>query len=198
MRAMSRSARASRASFRRPVVVLTCAVAVPWLALAPAAMGGTATASLPIASATLQQCATATIPQTERAATFAGEMTSISGTARMEIRIDLQERAPGEPQYHIVSAPGLGVWHSSAAGVKIFTHIQQVTNLSAPAFYRGLAHFRWLSTKGHLLKSEELRTARCEQPAPPPSSTGTSVPSPIVSSSTTTSSSEDAVSPAST
>jgi len=200
MRTMSSGVRVSCAAFRRPVVALTCAVAVPWLVLAPAAMGGTATAtssaaagvsvSEPFAAsaasaasgpsgasgatATLEQCATATIPQTERSATFAGEMTAIAGTARMEIRIDLQERALGELQYRTVSAPGLGVWHSSTAGVKVFTHIQQVTNLSAPAFYRGALRFRWVSASGHLLKSEELHTTRCEQPAPP-STTGTTV-----------------------
>jgi hypothetical protein len=180
------SARAACIGHRRPIVALACAVAVPWLALAPAAMGGTATvpatalapstatvSATPIASATLEQCATATVPQTERSATFAGEMTAVAGTARMEIRIDLEERALGELAYRTVSAPGLGVWHSSAAGVKVFGHIQQVTDLSAPAFYRAAVRFRWLNAKGHLLKSEELRTARCEQPATPAPSSGT-------------------------
>ena len=135
----------------------------------------TATVSAtPIASATLEQCATATIPQTERSATFAGEMTAVAGTARMEMRIDLEERALGELAFRTVSAPGLGVWHSSTAGVKVFAHIQQVTNLSAPAFYRAAVRFRWLNAKGRVLKSEELRTARCEQPATPaPSSAST-------------------------
>lgn len=168
------------------------------LALSPAAVGDTATASTTSAatqlvglgattgqgeqptlatgkasaSATLSQCATATVPQTERAATFAGEMSAIPGTARMEIRIDLEERAPGELLYRTVSAPGLGLWHSSAAGVKIFTHIQQVTNLSAPALYRGVLRFRWLSAKGRLLKAAALRTAVCEQPATPSEAAG--------------------------
>ncbi len=193
----------------RPFAALACAVAVPWLALAPAAVGDTATApsTAPVASsaltapaastsatasasaaastqttstsqasstpltaavpaaATLEQCATATIPQTERSATFAGEMIVIPGAVRMEMRIDLQERAGGEALFHAVSAPALGVWHSSAAGVKVFAHVQQVTNLSAPAIYRGTLRFRWIGAGGRVLKSEELRTARCEQPA---------------------------------
>ncbi len=182
MKRMPRRGRASRVRSGRPIVgarslapacplaVLVCAVAVPWLVLAPAAMGGTATASsTQLASATLEQCATATIPQTERSATFAGEMTAIPGTVRMEMRVDLQERGLEEQLYRTVSAPGLGVWHSSAPGVKAFTHIQQVTNLSAPAFYRGVVRFRWLGARGRPLKAEELRTARCEQPAAPPS-----------------------------
>jgi hypothetical protein len=192
------SARAARVAYRRPIAALACAVAVPWLALAPAAMGGTATvpatatapstapaSATPIASATLEQCATATIPQTERSATFAGEMTAVAGTVRMQIRIDLQERALGELGYRTVSAPGLGVWHSSTAGVKVFAHIQQVTNLSAPAFYRAAVRFRWLNARGHLLKAEELRTARCEQPATPAPSTGSTPTSTTPASATT-------------
>jgi hypothetical protein len=208
MRTTYSSRRAASAALTRPVVALACAVAVPWLTLAPAAVGDTATAPSAAQSATgaqaavalgspaaastttyststslsasvpaaalLDQCATATVPQTERAVTFAGEMIAIPGTVRMQIRIDLQERTLGELPYRTVSAPGLGVWHSSAAGVKLFAHIQQVTNLSAPALYRGALRFRWMGTDGHLLRSEELRTARCEQPAPSPTTAGTS------------------------
>jgi hypothetical protein len=127
------------------------------------------TAPKPIASATLTQCATATTPQTERSATFAGEMTAIAGTARMQMRVELQERIPGEVQYRTVANPALGVWHGSTAGVKVFTHIQQVSNLSAPAVYRGVVHFRWVNAKGRTIKSEGLSTALCEQPAAPSS-----------------------------
>jgi hypothetical protein len=165
------------------------------LALAPAAVGDTASSSSPApqapvassttgggttgagqtpespltgahpASATLEQCATATAPQTERAATFAGEMIAVPGTTRMQIRIDIEERSFTEGNYRIVRAPELASWHSSNAGVKTFTHIQQVTNLSAPAFYRALVSFRWLDAQGHAIKTELLHTAGCEQPA---------------------------------
>ena len=117
-------------------------------------------------------------------------MTAIPGTARMEIRIDLEERGPEELLYHVVSATGLGVWHGSGTGVKIFAHIQQVTNLSAPALYRGALRFRWLNDKNRPIKSEELHTARCEQPAPSQTSTaptGTTPTTTSTSSSGTTS-----------
>lgn len=192
MPAMPANARARRAILTRAIVALALAATVPWLALSPAAMGGTVVAASssdvsqsvagaatgvdgqsappsakPVASATLTQCATATIPQTERSATFAGEMTAIPGSAHMQMRIELEERIPGETQYRMVTAPALGVWHGSTPGVKVFTHIQQVTDLSAPAFYRGVVRFRWANAKGRTIKDEELRTARCEQPAPP-------------------------------
>jgi hypothetical protein len=121
------------------------------------------------AAATLEQCATAVAPQTERSATFAGEMAATASTVRMEMRIELEELDAGTARYHTVSAPGLGVWQRSLIGVKSFTHIQQVTNLSVPATYRAAIHFRWLGVRGRLIKSAELRTSTCEQPAEAPS-----------------------------
>jgi hypothetical protein len=201
MNVMPSSERGAHMRLRRALAVLACAAAVALLVLSPTAVGdttpvstaGSATQLVALggagatsgqstqptlatgkasASASLAECATATIPQTERAATFAGEMSAIPGSARMEIRIDLEERVPGELLYRTISAPGLGLWHISVAGVKVFTHIQQVTNLSAPAFYRGVVRFRWLSAKGRLLKTVALRTAVCEQPAPPAEASG--------------------------
>ena len=185
---------------KRPVVglVLVLAAAVACLALSSPALGATAAGASsvavaqgvapgpgagavdgesgtptakPIASATLTQCATATMPQTERSATFAGEMTAIPGTTHMQIRVEVEEQIPGELAFRTVNNPALGVWHGSSPGVKVFTRIQQVTNLSAPALYRGVVHFRWLGAKGRTIKAEQLFTTRCEQPAPP-SSTG--------------------------
>ncbi len=161
MNTTSSGGRASRVPRLRALPAFACAVAVSCLAYAPAAIAGT-----PDASATLEQCVTAAT-QSERSATFAGEMTALPGTARMQIRVELFERVPGEGQYRAVSAPDLGVWQGSAAGVKTFKHIQQVSNLSAPAFYRGVVGFRWLSARGRQIKIEELRTSRCEQPLAP-------------------------------
>ncbi|HEY4810880.1 MAG TPA: hypothetical protein VIH71_07465 [Solirubrobacteraceae bacterium] len=125
------------------------------------------------ATATVEQCLNASL-QSERAATFVGEMSAIAGTSRMEISIGLLERTPGEGPYRLVSAFGLGGWRGSATGVKTYTYIKQVTDLAAPAFYRGAVRFRWLNAKGHVIKAEELRTTRCEQAAAPSTGTGTS------------------------
>jgi hypothetical protein len=107
------------------------------------------------------------VSQTERSATFSGEMTAIPGSTHMEMRIDVLERLPEEVLFHSVSAPGLGVWRGSAPGVKVYKYLKQVTNLSAPAFYRAAVRFHWLNAKGRLMRSVELRTPRCQQPAPP-------------------------------
>jgi hypothetical protein len=117
-------------------------------------------------SATLEECVTA-VAQSERAATFSGEMTAIAGTVRMTMRIDVEERVPGETAFHAVTAPGLGVWRSADPKVKTYKYLKQVTNLSSPASYRGFVQFRWIGDKGHVIKRAERMTTRCLQPALP-------------------------------
>ncbi len=137
------------------------------LCLAPGASAASPGVSPPKtggAAATLEQCISEG-EQAERSATFAGEMSMIPGSTRMEMRIDVIERMPGELTYHTVTAPGLGVWRGSAPGVKAYKYLKQVTNLAGPAFYRGVVRYRWLNSKGHLISSSILRTKRCEQPA---------------------------------
>jgi hypothetical protein len=150
-------------------LVLAACAAVP--AGAAAAEGEAAAAAIVQAAspsggsstAALEQCVTAPA-QVERSASFSGEMTATAGTGRMSIRIELQERLPGEVAFHTVAAPGLGVWRTAAPGVKVYRYIKQVTNLSSPAFYRAAVRFRWLTGKGRLIRSHERRTAACAQP----------------------------------
>ena len=128
------------------------------------------------ASATIEECVTAAV-QEQRAVAFSAEMTAVPGTARMAMRIDLEERTPDEMEFHTVSSPGLGVWRSSDAKVKVYKYLRQVTNLSAPASYRGFVRFRWLNAKGHVMKRAERVTSRCLQPGQaeegePPALTG--------------------------
>ena len=163
---------------RCPLLALACGLALLPAALAPAARAQTVPAvqsldpASPLDAASLTQCLTASEPA-ERSATFSGEMTMIAGASRMSMRIDLLERMPGETSYHAVAAPGLGVWRASDPGVGVYKYVKQVTNLTAPADYRGLVSFRWLGPHGHLVKHDERRTRHCSQPAPP-----TSTPSP--------------------
>jgi hypothetical protein len=114
----------------------------------------------------LEQCATSTV-QAERSATFTAQMAATSATQKMGMRIELQQRLRGEGEFHTLAAPGFGVWRSSEPGVKIYKYVKQVTNLSAPAAYRAVVHFRWLGEKGRVLKRAELHTPRCLQPTLP-------------------------------
>jgi len=151
-------------------LALACALtALVPLAVASGAGGGTrqepsweAPASTGY-SATLEQCVTSAVA-TQRSVTFTGQMVATPGVQRMAMRIELLEHVPGEAGYHQVTAPGLGVWRGSEAGVRIYRYVKQITNLSAPAVYRAVVHFRWFGERGHVLKRAELRTARCSQP----------------------------------
>ncbi len=88
-----------------------------WLALAPRALSATpasdqvagSSQAKPTISVQLEQCVTSS-EQAERSATFSGEMTAVPGTAKMEMRIDVLERQPGEMAFHAITAAGLGAW----------------------------------------------------------------------------------------
>jgi len=169
------------ASARRSTPVLAasavalCSIGAPANAAAGTDAQRSARSSAPSASAVLEECLTSPV-QAERSATFAGEMTAVAGTVRMAMRIDVEERMPEETTYHTVSAPGLGVWRLSDARVKIYKYLKQVTNLSSPAVYRAVVHFRWLARHGHVIKRAQRFTGSCVQPAMPATSTPQSAP----------------------
>jgi hypothetical protein len=194
MTVVSRPGRAHRFQRLAPAALalgLVCLAAVPAAtgAATPAAVTASAAAtggdastptstSPALVTATLEQCLTAS-DQTQRSATFYGQIETIPGAARMAIQIDVQEHAPGDSAFHTLAAPGLDVWQHSETGVKIYKDVRQVTDLSAPALYRALVQFRWLDEKGHVIKSTTRRTETCRQPSPhsaagtPTTTTGT-------------------------
>lgn len=165
--------RPMRVSLRALAPALALAGLVGCVAPAPGALGAskptaaqstTAAPVKPPAVATLEQCLTSSSPA-ERAATFTGEMQTIPGAVKLEMRIDVLERLPHEIAFHAVSSPGLSIWRMAAPGVKTYRYLKEVTNLAAPAFYRADVRFRWLNAKGRLIRVAELRTPRCQQPA---------------------------------
>ena len=115
------------------------------------------------ASAALTQC-TVAVEQNDRSSTFAGQMVAISTTQRMMMRISVQERSPSDQVFHTISAPGLGSWRSSEAGVKVYKYFRQVTNLPAPGDFRGVITFRWLTARGHVLRQTVRDTQSCQEP----------------------------------
>jgi hypothetical protein len=117
--------------------------------------------------ASVGECVTSAVEE-ERSATFAGEMAAIPGTARMAVKIEVQERRPADALFYAIAAPGLGVWRGSDPKVRVYKYLKQVTNLAAPATYRALVRFRWLNARGHVIKRSEHYTPRCAQPAPAP------------------------------
>jgi hypothetical protein len=138
-------------------------------AIVPAGAGAvhaSAKRSSPLVSATLTQCVTS-VTEAERSATFAGEMSVVPGTAKMAMRIEVEERLPHEALFHAVIAPGAGVWRTSEPHVKVFKYLKQVTDLSAPARYRASVHFRWMNAHGATIRRASRVTRACAQPAAP-------------------------------
>jgi hypothetical protein len=114
-------------------------------------------------SVTLEQCVTSGV-QAERSATFVAQMVATAPTQKMGMKINLEERLRGEGEYHVVAAPGFGVWRASEPGVKIYKYVKQVTNLAAPVVYRVAVKFRWVGDKGKVIKRADVHSSRCFQP----------------------------------
>jgi hypothetical protein len=160
----------------RPAVALSCLLASLAIARAAGATVGRADrlevtqqtgsgqGTTPLAAATLEHCVTAS-HQSERSLGIVAEMSAIPHTARMAIRIEIEERLPEAALFHTVKAPGLGVWRESDQGVSSYKYLNKVTNLSAPAVYRAAVRFRWLDATGHPIKKLERHTSRCTQTA---------------------------------
>jgi hypothetical protein len=160
----------------RPVLALSCllaALAIVGPAGATARSGNRLAVTQPtspgqgtsaLATAALEHCITAS-RQSERSLSIATEMNAIPHTARMAIRIEIQERLPEAADFHTVKAPGLGVWRESDRGVSSYKNLNKVTDLSAPALYRAAVRFRWLNASGHLIKKLERHTASCSETA---------------------------------
>jgi hypothetical protein len=127
-------------------------------AFAPAAADAS-----PKARALLLGCAQGLVPM-DRSAVFEGEMRAQPGTARMQMRFHLRTRASRHPRWGRIGASGLGEWVTSDPGMTHYVFTKRVENLSAPASYRMIIHFRWLDAVGGILAREVAVTRRCRQP----------------------------------
>jgi hypothetical protein len=125
----------------------------------------------PVLSALVEQCVTG-VNQFERSATFSAQMTAIPGTQRMAMRIEVQERMPTEEAFHTITPGGLGAWRQSDGGVKIYKYLKQVTNLTAPAAFRALVHYRWTDGKGRVIRRAVRHTPICREPVEVPKTAG--------------------------
>jgi len=104
----------------------------------------------------------------DRAAVFEGQMRSVRGAARMQMRFTLQARTPDTSRWGSVAAPGFGTWVSSQSGTSRYVYTKRVEGLLAPASYRVQLRFRWLSASGRTLASARRSSATCRQPDPRP------------------------------
>lgn len=150
---------------RRRLIAMLPALAAG-LVLASVAGAASRTASLAgqagsgLDSATLTSCTTgATTAQ--RSATFSAEMAALPGSRIMSVSFELFERTSATSPYVAVTAPGFGVWQSSKRGIASFTANENVVDLPAPASFRAVVHYRWLSRHGRVIHSDERVTPAC-------------------------------------
>ncbi len=133
----------------------------------PAGAGAAAPSAVLPPTASVEACHAAPA-LADRYATFAAQMTAIPGTTQMSIRLQLQERTPGDPIFRVVTGvPGFGVWKSSAPGVGIFGYSQEVTSLTAPAAFRVAANYRWFGPHHKVIKRAERTTTACNPTSAP-------------------------------
>ena len=132
------------------------------LRVAAAAQG-----SAPLVSATVTTCATGDT-DAERSATFSAGMDAVPGTSTMSVAFDLYEQTSATSPYVAVSAPGFGVWQSSDRAIASFTANENVVDLPAPAAFRALVRYRWLSRRGRVIRRAERVTKACVETAPEP------------------------------
>jgi CARDB protein len=121
------------------------------------------TGAVEMLSATLTACHTDALAA-NRYAIFASQMTSVTGTVTMAVNFQLEERKGTGVAFVPVSAPGFGVWVSSAPGVGIYTYDHEVTALPAPAAFRVSVRARWFDRHHHVIRRDALVSPVCVQP----------------------------------
>jgi len=102
------------------------------------------------------------------AAVFEGRMRTLPGASRLQMRFSLQVRSPESSRWSAVAAPGFGTWVGSAPGTSRYIYTKRVENLLAPASYRVLLRFRWLTPEGRILARAKAYSRACRQPDPRP------------------------------
>lgn len=101
----------------------------------------------------------------DRYAVFTASMPAIDGTARMEMRFELLQRRRHALGFARVALPKWGHWErSSQSDVPGFIFSKRIEQLAAPADYRALVRFRWLSADGKVLRNSRRTSLTCRQP----------------------------------
>lgn len=121
-----------------------------------------ATASVPTAAVQLLDCSSGK-QASSRSALFRGSMAQVPDGQTMRMRFQLGERV-GRGIWRSVSARGLGVWHSSQAGVGQFAYRQRIDALLRGTAYRVHVTFEWQDAQGNRLAQDAKRSKACRQP----------------------------------
>jgi hypothetical protein len=140
-------------SLAATLVLCACLVAAP------------AAHARPHARAVLVACERGDV-QADRAGVFEGQMRTVPGAERMQMRFTLQARPSARERWTAVALPGFGTWVASDPGTARYVYTKRVENLLAPASYRVALRFRWLDAGGKRIAGARAYSAGCRQPDP--------------------------------
>lgn len=125
-------------------------------ALVPASSAHAATTHLEVRS-----CETGDSAK-QRSATFYARMDAVKGTRRMAMRFTLINRA-GDGQPTVVNDPSLSHWRKSRRRVGRFGYAQSVEGLEPGGVYAMRVRFRWLDSRGKVIRTAKRTSRSCRQ-----------------------------------
>ena len=136
--------------------LLTAALVTACALVVPAASADAATTLLRVRSCEAGDTAK------HRAATFYARMYAVKGTNTMMMRFTLVNKA-GDGPPTVVDNPSLSQWRKSRAGVVRFGYAQSVEGLERGGVYAVQVQFRWLDSKGKVIRSVKRTSRSCRQ-----------------------------------
>jgi hypothetical protein len=145
----------------RKIALILTSTALAGAAAAPA-LNAQAQTLVPKAKATVVTCSPS-LDQTQRFAVFQGEMQALKGATRMQMRFGLFQQLPGQG-FKPVIGTGLDLWSTARPNVATYKFRKRVENLVAPATYRSVITYRWLTKKGKVLRKVQRVTPACHEP----------------------------------
>lgn len=104
-----------------------------------------------------------------RTADFEGDMKTVPGTRRMQMRFTVQQLAAGGGQgWERVQAPNADMWVSALPGRLRYLYTKHVEGLQPGVGYRVSVRFRWRAADGSVLRSVVRHSRTCRVPDPRP------------------------------
>jgi hypothetical protein len=138
----------------RPRLSIACVAAA--CALVHVASANAATTHLEVRS-----CEAGDTPK-HRAATFYARMYAVKGTRQMAMRFTLIDRS-GRGKAIVVDDPSLSHWRKSRRGVNRFGFAQSVEGLKPGGVYAVRVRFRWLDSRGKVIRTAKRTSRNCRQ-----------------------------------
>jgi hypothetical protein len=98
----------------------------------------------------------------QRAATFYARMHAVKGTDQMQMRFTLIDRA-GDGPPAVIDNSALAQWRKSRHGVSRFGYAQSVAGLDSGGVYAVQVQFRWIDSRGRVIRSVKRTSDSCRQ-----------------------------------